>query len=114
MADPSKVLEERLQAGFDHLEPGADPVLRASERADFQANGALALAKRLGRSPREVAEDVVASSTLGDICESVEVSGPGFINLVVSATFLSDHLAAMAADRRLGVDEVRAPRRVVV
>ena len=34
------------------VEPGADPVLRASDRADFQANGALALAKRLGRDPR--------------------------------------------------------------
>ena len=49
MPDASSVLLERLQAAFDTVRPGADPVLRASDRADFQANGALALAKELGR-----------------------------------------------------------------
>ena len=66
------------------LQPGADPVLRASDRADFQANGALPLGKAVGRPPRQVAEEVVAAASLDDICAEVEVSGPGFINLTLS------------------------------
>jgi arginyl-tRNA synthetase len=54
MADVRGILAERMQAAFDVVAPGADPVLRPSEHADFQANGALALAKKLGRSPRSV------------------------------------------------------------
>ena len=55
MDDTKTVLEIRLQSAFDTVEVGADPVLRPSDHADFQANGALALAKRLGRQPRELA-----------------------------------------------------------
>ena len=71
------VLADRLQAAFDTVSPGADPVLRPSDRADFQANGALPLGKALGRPPRDVAEAVVAAAALDDICAAVEVSGPG-------------------------------------
>ena len=81
MPDAYSVLLQRLQAAFDTVMPGADPVLRASERADFQANGALALSKEMGRAPRDVAEEVVAAAVLDDVCATVEISGPGFINL---------------------------------
>ena len=90
MPDVSEALLERLQAAFDTVSPGADPVLRASDRADFQANGALALAKGLGVPPREVAEEVVAAAALGDICADVEVSGPGFINLTLADAFVAE------------------------
>ena len=48
MAGLHDILTERLQDAFDAVERGADPVLRPSNRpgVDFQANGALALAKR--------------------------------------------------------------------
>ena len=78
------VLADRLQAAFDAVSPGADPVLRPSDRADFQANGALPLGKELSRPPREVAEQVVAAADLEGVCSLVEVSGPGFINLRLS------------------------------
>jgi len=84
MLDPSSVLDQRLRAAFDAVAPGADPVLRVSDRADFQANGALALGKELGVPPRQVAEQVVAAALLDDVCSQVEVSGPGFINLTLS------------------------------
>jgi arginyl-tRNA synthetase len=113
MLDTKTVLEKRLQTAFDAVEPGADPVLRPSDHADFQANGALGLAKRLGRPPREVAEQIAADALLGDLCEKVEVSGPGFINLTLGAGFLADQLAALAADPRLGVAPVEAQRIVV-
>ena len=84
MPDAFSVLLQRLQTAFDTIVPGADPVLRASDRADFQANGAIPLAKRVGRTPLDVAADVVAAASLDDVCASVEISGPGFINLTLS------------------------------
>ncbi len=114
MADPITVLTERLQAAFDTLAPGADPVVRPSDRADFQANGALPLAKQLGRSPRDVAADVVAAAELSDVCSAVEVAGPGFINLTLSDTFVARLVREMAADDRLGVTPAAQPETVVI
>jgi arginyl-tRNA synthetase len=114
MPDAASVLLQRLQAAFDTVQPGADPVLRASERADFQANGALPLGKALGRPPRQVAEDVMAAASLHDICSEVEVSGPGFINLTLSDAFLAGQVAALSADGRLGVERAADPQTVVI
>ncbi len=114
MLDAARVLLGRLQAGFDTVSLGADPVLRVSDRADYQANGALALAKQVGLSPRQVAEQVVAASELGDVCAAVEVSGPGFINLTLSDAFVAGQVAALSADPRLGVAPVASPERVVI
>jgi arginyl-tRNA synthetase len=114
MADPLAVLTARLQPAFDALEPGADPVVRPSDRADAQCNGALPLAKRLGRNPREVAAEVVAAADLADICSEVEVAGPGFVNLTFSQDFLASQLATVAADPRLGMPLAATPDVVVV
>ena len=110
----SRILERRLRDAFDTVLPGADPVLRPSDRADFQANGAMAVAKAVGRTPRQVAEEVVAAASLDDICSEVDVSGPGFINLTLSDEFLSRQAAVLSADPRLGVEAVAAPERVVI
>ncbi len=96
------------------MEPGADPAVRSSDRADFQANGALALSKRVGRNPRELAEQIVSRVDLSDVCEAVEVSGPGFINLVLSGSFLASGVMEMAGDPRLGVPVAANQQTVVV
>jgi len=114
MADPLAVLTARLQPAFDALEPGADPVVRPSDRADAQCNGALPLAKRLGRNPREVAAEVVAAARLDDICSVVEVAGPGFVNLTFRREYLADQLADVGSDGRLGLPIVSRPDVVVV
>jgi arginyl-tRNA synthetase len=114
MDDTKTVLEIRLQSAFDTVEVGADPVLRPSDHADFQANGALALAKRLGRNPRDLAAEIVGLAALDDICQTVEVSGPGFINLTLAAPFITGQLADLAADQKLGVPEAAVPETVVV
>ena len=110
MPDAASVLLQRLQTAFDTIAPGADPVLRASDRADFQANGALALGKAVGRPPRQVAEEVVAAASLDDICAEVEISGPGFINLTLSDSFVAGLVAELSADERLGVPPPAHPR----
>ncbi len=114
VADPLAILSERLQAAFDTLAPGADPVLRESDRADYQANGALALAKSLGRPPREVAGEVIAAASLDDLCETVELSGPGFVNFTLRSDFVAEQVAALAGDHRLGVPATDRPVTVVV
>jgi arginyl-tRNA synthetase len=108
------LLEARLAPAFALLDPAADPQVRPSDHADFQANGALALAKRLGRDPRRVAAEVLEHAVLDDVCSAVEVSGPGFVNLTLSDEFLSGQLAAMAGDDRLGVAAAAEPVTVVV
>ncbi|MFG3153127.1 arginine--tRNA ligase [Streptomyces sp. NPDC048219] len=84
---------------------GADPLLRRSDRADYQANGILALAKKAKANPRELATEVVAHITTGDeLIKDVEVSGPGFLNVTVADRAITANLAARLADgERLGV-----------
>ncbi|MFD0266589.1 arginine--tRNA ligase [Streptomyces sp. NPDC127106] len=81
----------------------ADPLLRRSDRADFQANGILALAKKAKANPRELATTVVGSLDKGGVIEEIEVSGPGFLNITVADRAIIETLAARAADARLGV-----------
>ncbi|KUH36433.1 MULTISPECIES: arginine--tRNA ligase [Streptomyces] len=81
----------------------ADPLLRRSDRADFQANGILALAKKLKGNPRELATKVVAALPANDVLKDIEVSGPGFLNITITDAAITGTLAARAADDRLGV-----------
>jgi arginyl-tRNA synthetase len=117
MADPLHTVAVTLREAFARATglPAADidPVVRPSDRADAQANGALALAKQIGKNPREVAEAVVATGLLADVCSSVEVAGPGFINLTFTPEFLAAQFAAAATDPRLGVRSA-VPEVVVV
>ena len=118
MTDPRAVLAARLraalQAAFGAEHADADPLVRRSERADFQADLAMGLAKVLKRAPRQVAEAVVAAAELGDVCERVEIAGPGFINLTLSSGFLERHADALARDPRLGVPRAERPEKVVI
>ncbi len=74
----------------------ADPELRAATKPEFghfQTSVALRLAKQLGRSPRSIAEQLVAQAEVDDLC-TLEVAGAGFINL----TLLPSTLAAGVND----------------
>ncbi|MCL4115032.1 UNVERIFIED_CONTAM: hypothetical protein GTU68_008275 [Idotea baltica] len=116
MSDPIVTLTNLLAPLFAELNGGepADPVVRPSDRADAQINGALALAKRVGENPRELAERVVQSGVLADVASSLEVAGPGFINVDFSQAFLESQLAEIAADDRLGVPQATETKKVVV
>ncbi|WP_329381117.1 arginine--tRNA ligase [Streptomyces sp. NBC_01351] len=95
---------------------GADPLLRRSDRADFQANGILALAKKAKANPRELATTVVGSIPTGelDLIKEIEVSGPGFLNITVTDKAIIETLAARAADDRLGVALAANPGTTVI
>jgi arginyl-tRNA synthetase len=113
MTSTYDTLSSRLQGAFDALEAGADPVLRTSDRSDYQANGVMALAKRLGRSPRDVAEEIVGRADLAGLA-TVEIAGPGFLNLTLSAEFLGRQLTTLRADDRLGIEAVMVSKTVVI
>jgi len=113
MTSTYDTLSSRLQSAFDTLEVGADPVLRTSDRSDYQANGVMALAKRLGRSPRDVAEEIVGLADLTDVAD-VEIAGPGFLNLTLRPAFLADQLTGLRDDDRLGIEVVAKAKTVVI
>ncbi|WP_433526622.1 arginine--tRNA ligase [Nocardia pseudovaccinii] len=94
---------------------GADPVVRRSERADFQSNVALAVAKRVGVRPAEFAAELVTALDTGDgLFDAVTVSGPGFLNIAVSDHAVWEQVSARLADDRLGVPDFERGRRTVI
>ena len=118
MADPQQVLAQRVHAAivasFGPDFGDADPVIRPSSFADFQANVALPLGKRLGRPPREVAAELASRLDVADVCEPPEVSGPGFINFRLRDEWIADQASRMLDDPRLGLEPVARPQTVVV
>ncbi|GAA0493037.1 arginine--tRNA ligase [Streptomyces olivaceiscleroticus] len=92
----------------------ADPLLRRSDRADFQANGMLALAKKLKGNPRELAGKVVDGIAAPELIKEIEVSGPGFLNITITDESIMKTLAARAADDRLGVPYAKNPGTTVI
>ncbi|KRE92553.1 arginine--tRNA ligase [Nocardioides sp. Soil774] len=112
------VVSAAIEEAFGPELRDADPVLRPSQHADFQANAALPLAKQLQMAPREVAQRIVAAPSVqalldDGVCASVEISGPGFINLTLADGWLGSAVSATAADPRHGVAQ-QAPQRVVI
>ena len=118
MVDPQQVLAQRVHdaivASFGPDFGDADPVIRPSSFADFQANVALPLGKRLGRPPREVAAELASRLDVADVCEPPEVSGPGFINFRLRDEWIADQASRMLDDPRLGLEPVARPQTVVV
>ena len=107
MSDPKSELGIRfraaLAAAFGDDVADTDPLIRPSSFGDLQANVAMSLAKRLGRPPREVAAAIVERLDADDLCERVEVSGPGFVNLTLRADWIADQAGKLAADERMGI-----------
>lgn len=72
---------------------------KSPQFGDYQANGVMGLAKKLGRNPRELGAEVIKHLDLGDIAAKVELAGPGFINIFLSTEFLARQLGALATGR---------------
>ncbi len=91
-----------------------DTLARPSKNADAQVNVALGLAKRLGKNPREVAEQIARSVDVAGVCRNVKVAGPGFLNITFDDAFLAQQLREMAAGESLGVRAATVAETVVV
>jgi arginyl-tRNA synthetase len=82
--------------------------------ADFQCNGALAAAKAAKANPRDIAGRIAAHLSSDPAVASVEIAGPGFINLRVADAALTERVRAVAADPLAGADAVAQSRRVLI
>ncbi|MBX3221811.1 MAG: arginine--tRNA ligase [Labilithrix sp.] len=105
--------DQAIVAAFGDEHAGTPPVLRRSNRADFQADVALGLGRKLGRPPREIAEAIVAKVDLAGLVDKIEIAGPGFVNLSLTGEWLAREVRAAAADARLGVAS-ETPETVVI
>ena len=99
---------------FGDAGDGVDPAIHRSAHADYQADAALALARQLRQSPRDVAAALVERLPADDVIAAAAVSGPGFINLTLRAEHLDAQLGRMLADDRLGVAQAEHAETVVV
>jgi len=113
-------IKSRFAVALDELSDRPDSLLAMIRPAqddkfgDYQANCAMPLAKQLGKPPREIAADLVERVALADLCDKIEVAGPGFINLTLSDDWLKRQIGQAYTDDRIGVDKAPSPRTYVV
>jgi arginyl-tRNA synthetase len=118
MSDPQQVLGARMRdalvAAFGADYADADPLIRPSQFADLQSNVALPLGKRLGKAPRDIANEIVGHLNVDDVTEPPTVSGPGFINFTLRDRWIADAATGLLADPRLGTPLKARPETVIV
>ncbi|WP_115070850.1 arginine--tRNA ligase [Synechococcus sp. UW179B] len=114
-------LREAMQRAFPEVDALLDPQLASASKpefGDFQANGALPLAKPLKQAPRQIAGAIVealqADPAFTSLCLEPQIAGPGFINLTIRPECLAAEVSARLGDPRLGVPEVHNDSAVVV
>lgn len=121
MSSIAPLLQLRFQTalgqafGSEYAE--TDPLLVPASNpkfGDYQSNIALSLAKPLAKSPRAIAEILVAQLDLSDLCAPATIAGPGFINLTLRPDYLRSQLELMQANDRLGIPPTAEPQRVIV
>jgi len=98
-----KIKQAMIAAGADEQ---CDALIRQSSKpqfGDYQANGIMAAAKKLGLNPREFAQKVLDHADLSDVAEKTEIAGPGFINIFLNPTWLANNVSAALKDQNLGV-----------
>ncbi len=91
------------------LTPASDPRF-----GDYQTNAALVLGKQRGENPRVLAEKIAAQFDPGDLCEPPVVAGAGFINFTLRPGAVAEKTMEVLRDQRLGVAEIKSPRRIVI
>ncbi|MFV0451030.1 MAG: arginine--tRNA ligase [Propioniciclava sp.] len=105
-------LSDRVQ-----LAAGIDPEMRPATKAafgHFQSNVALRLAKADRRPPRDVAADLVERLDVADLCEPVEIAGPGFLNFRMRPGVLAEAASDLLVDPHVGIEQVETPQTVVI
>ncbi|WP_313708011.1 arginine--tRNA ligase [Atlantibacter hermannii] len=108
-----KVTQALIAAGAP---ADCEPQVRQSAKAqfgDYQANGVMSVAKKLGMPPRQLAEQVLNHLDLAGIASKVEIAGPGFINIFLDPAYLSGLVESAVLNERIGIPQV-APQTIVV
>ncbi|WP_391089514.1 arginine--tRNA ligase [Vibrio sp. NH-UV-68] len=98
-----KVSQALEAAGAPAGSPAAVRQSAKPQFGDYQANGVMGVAKKLGTNPREFAQKVLDVLDLDGIASKTEIAGPGFINIFLSEEFLAKQAEVALQDARLGV-----------
>ena len=101
--------DAQRQAFADAVRAATDPKF-----GDYQANGAMGLAKSLRKNPREVAGEVAAKVDLEPMAGPPELGGPGFLNVRVHDESIARLLVDVLKDDRLGLETPAKPKTVIV
>lgn len=81
---------------------------------DYQANAAMVLAKQLKKNPRELAAEIIEHFDGGELCDTPEIAGPGFVNFRIRPEFLEGRVSDLLADEEcLGVSPAPSPKTIV-
>ena len=107
-----KIKQAMIKAGADNQ---CEALVRQSGKpqfGDYQANGIMAAAKKLGLSPREFAQRVSDNLDLTDIAQAIEIAGPGFINIFLNPQWVAHHVEYALEDKTLGIQAIH-PQTIV-
>lgn len=88
-----------------------------SAHGDFATNVALVVAKQAGEQPRHCAERIVAALLTQSIpnVASIEIAGPGFINITLARTFFSEQIHAVCANHDTwGRNELNQGKKIII
>ena len=109
----SEMREAFQKAGYDE-ELAKVTLSNRPDLCEYQCNGAMAGAKKYKKAPFMIAEDVAAHLRESSSFETVEVVKPGFINLKLDPAFAADYLNRMAEEEKLGAEEEKAPKTILI
>jgi arginyl-tRNA synthetase len=107
------IKEAFLKAGIEH-EPMSVSEASKPEFGDYQFNGAMALSKKLGKNPREIATTIIDNLDLTGILSKAEIAGPGFINLWLNPEWIATECENALSSKRLNITNRETPIKVVV
>ncbi|MCX8959994.1 arginine--tRNA ligase [Erwinia psidii] len=108
-----KVSQAMIAAGAP---ADCEPQVRQSAKAqfgDYQANGIMTVAKKLGKAPRQLAEEVLTHLDLQGIVSKIDIAGPGFINLFLDPVWVAAQIDSVIDAPRLGVAAIKQQTIVV-
>ena len=89
-------------AGYDR-ELGRATVSNRPDLCEYQCNGAMAGAKKYGKAPFIIADEVAAKLQDNPAFEKVESVKPGFLNIILSGDFVRNYIVKMLHEKRFGV-----------
>ena len=113
-----ELITEKMEEAFENQ--GFDKsyarvtVSNRPDLCEFQCNGAMALAKAVGRAPIEIAEQIAGELEGLDLFSEVSAVKPGFLNLKLSENYLSAYLKGMQQDERLGCEKTDKPETIMI
>ena len=108
-----KIKQAMVLAG---AEENVEPLVRQSSKpefGDYQANGAMGAAKKLGMNPRDFAQKILANVNLDGVAEKLEIAGPGFINIFLNKDWLANNANSALQAVNFGIQTAN-PQTIVI